>query len=161
MSRALNLDERRILDICRDIEFVNEQIYRFFAARFPHEKGLSELWKKTADEEVTHALKFDIAIKSRKSIMVSESTTPVHIVTAFKYVHAVLDNVKRNPPTIGESLQMAIALEERLSNLHVGCDTNFNDMSIRSLFKEMLEHDKAHIGVLREARQKYAAPGHG
>jgi len=66
LNKKLNRGELRILDICRDIELLNEQLYRHFAVLFSDDRELKALWTKTANEEANHAQQFELAIRAQK-----------------------------------------------------------------------------------------------
>lgn len=66
LKTTMTMEEVRILDICRDIELLNEQLYRYFADLFQENEEIATLWRKTANEEANHAQLFELAIRIKK-----------------------------------------------------------------------------------------------
>jgi rubrerythrin len=156
----MTMEELRILDICRDIELLNEQLYLYFAGLFPEEKELAALWIKTANEEANHAQQFELAIRFKNEMLESVSIDPWTVASAFKFVHTLLEFAKKSPPCVADALQVSVKLEERLSRLHLECIAGFTEESHKKLFRAMMAQDNRHMESILEAQKKYSKTTH-
>jgi rubrerythrin len=154
LKTTMTMEEVRILDICRDIEILNEQLYRYFADLFSENKEIATLWKKTANEEANHAQQFELAIRIKKELLESVIIDAWTVATAFKFVRTLLESVKKSPPSVADALQIGVMLEERLTNLHLECIACFTEESHKMLFRAMMAQDNRHMESLREAQKK-------
>lgn len=160
LNKTMTVDDFRILDICRDIELLNEQLYLFFASLFSNNMELAELWKKTANEEANHAQQFDFAIRNNEEMLESVSIDAWTVGTAFKFVRTLLESAKKSPPSVADALKMGVMLEERLASLHLECIAGFTEESIKKLFRAMMANDNRHMESLLEAHKKYSMITH-
>jgi rubrerythrin len=158
LKKTLPLESLRILDICRDIELLNEQIYRYFAVLFAENRELATLWEKTANEEANHAQQFEFAIRIKNELLESVAIDAWTVATAFKFVRTLLESVKKSPPSVIDALQLSVKLEARLANLHMECIAGFLEESHRMLFRAMMENDDRHRESLMAAQIKYSSP---
>jgi len=156
----MTVEALRILDACRDIELLNEQLYRYFAVLFSENKRLAALWKKTANEEANHAQQFELAIRLKNDILEFVAIDSWVVATAFKLVRTLIESVKQSPPSAADALQLAVTLEKRLAKLHLECIAGFTDESHRILFRAMMESDDRHRESLLEAQRKYSNTTH-
>lgn len=156
MNKILSREELRILDTCRDIELLNEQLYRHFAQLFSEDRELADLWRKTANEEANHAQQFELAIRAQKEMLESVTIDPSKVDSAFKFVRTILEIAEKSPPSVADALQLGVKLEERLSALHLECIAGFADESYKALFRSMMANDDRHIQSLLDAREKYS-----
>jgi rubrerythrin len=152
----MTMDDLRILDVCRDIELLNEQLYLYFAGLFSNNSELAALWKKTADEEANHAQQFEFAIRNKEEMLESVTIDAWTVGTAFKFVRTLLESAKKSPPRVDDALQLGVMLEERLSKLHLECIAGFTEESIKKLFRAMMANDNRHKESLLEAQKKYS-----
>lgn len=156
MDKTLSMGELRVLDICREIELLNEQLYRHFAVLFSEDQELAALWRKTANEEANHALQFEFASKTKKEMLEAVVMDIQTAANTLKYVHTVFELAKKSPPTVAEALQLSVKLEERLSRLHLECVAVFTEESHKSLFMSMMANDNCHMESLLAAREKHS-----
>jgi rubrerythrin len=160
VKKTISMEDLRILDICRDIELMNEQLYRYFAGLFAEEREISALWRKTANEEANHAKQFDLAIRLKNEMLESVSIDAGTAVSAFKFVRTVLESAKNSPPNAADAFQIAIKLEERLVSLHLECIAGFSEESHKELFRAMMACDNHHLESLLEAQKAYSKGTH-
>jgi rubrerythrin len=160
LNKTMSTEELRILDICRDIEILNEQLYIYLADLFTEERELGDLWRKTANEEANHAHQFELAIRFKNEMLESVSIDPLTVATAFKFVRTLLEFAKKNPPSVADALQLSVRLEERLSRLHLECIASFKEESHKKLFRAMMAQDNRHMESLLEAQKKYLRRKH-
>jgi rubrerythrin len=158
VKKTIPMENLRILDICRDIELLNEQLYRYFAGLFSEEKEIAVLWKKTANEEANHAQQFELAIRLKNEMLESISIDAWTVTTAFKFVSTLLESAKSSPPSVADALQIAVKLEERLASLHLECIAGFSEEAHKMLFRAMMENDNRHRESLLDAQKKYSKP---
>jgi rubrerythrin len=154
MEKGLAPHDIRVLDVCRDLELLNEQLYLYLATLFPGDKDITELWEKTAREESNHAHQFELAIKANKGLLDSVSMGLPKAENMYKYIQEVLDEVKRHPPGLRDALKGAIALEDRLSEFHLDCVAGFVEESHKQLFRAMMAADNHHLMKLQDTYKK-------
>src|ERR1039457_1403613 len=104
MKPALTSDEIRILDICRDIEHLNADIYFFFGEHFKDSKPVRELWVKTALEEQDHANQFSLAAKVKRGLVESVNMDLFTATSTLKFVYMYFQGVEITPPTLEDAL---------------------------------------------------------
>jgi rubrerythrin len=158
LNKTLPVESLRILDICRDIELLNEQLYRYFAVLFAEDGELAALWKKTANEEANHAQQFELVIRTNKDLLESVAIDAWTAATAFEFVRTLFESAKKSPPSVVDALQLGVMLEARLVRLHLECIADFTDESLKMLFRAMMESDDRHRESLMEAQIKYSSP---
>ena len=151
----LNLDNVQILAICRDIELCCAEIYNYYAGLFTHNSEISDLWKKTANEEENHAKQFALAITlHKKGIIENTSIDSDTAETTLKNIKIIYEGVKRNQPSLTDALKISIKLEEKLSDFHTSAVANFVDESFKNMFIAMMKADNYHLGKLQNAYSK-------
>ena len=151
---AMTSDDIRILDICRDIELLNADIYFYFGELFKGNKAFKELWVKTAMEEQGHANQFSLAAKVKRGLVESVTMDLFTATSTLKFVYMYFQGVKTTPPTLEEALKSAIKLEERLSAFHMDCVGIFSVKMQQELFRSMMAADNGHIESLRRVYRK-------
>jgi rubrerythrin len=153
---TLTAEDLCILETCRDIELLSEQLYSCFAALFSEDKELAALWVKTSSEEANHARQFLLAIRNKKDMLKSVAIDAGPVDRAFKLVSNLLESAKKNPPNAAEALRIAIKLEEHLACMHLECIAVFTEESNKMLFRAMMANDNRHTESLLEAQRKYS-----
>lgn len=151
----MSIDDRKLLDLCRNVEIKNGELYDFFGELFRSEVEISRLWFKTAEEERNHAAQLALAAKVPAGITVL--VDPWKANNTLKIVTSILDNVRQHPPLLLDALRSAIKLEEHLSSFHLDCVGSFSDESIKQLFHAMMMADDAHVARLRALRDRLIA----
>lgn len=148
------VNERVILEICRDIEVCASELYYYYAEIYQDIPEISQLWKKTAQEEDNHAYQFELALKlCRKDIVQSVAVdirTAQTILDKLKSLNATAKKIK---PSIDDALNLAIRLEEKLSEYHLTSTVQFNDDAHKKLFDSMMKNDRGHVETLKCAYQ--------
>jgi len=153
--RKSNLDIVQILEICRDIELCCAEIYNYYADLFMHTSEISDLWKKTANEEENHANQFSLAITlHKKGVIENTSIDSDKAETTLKNIKIIYEGVKRNKPRLTDALRIAIQLEEKLSDFHTTAVANFVDESFKNMFTAMMKADNYHLDKLQKAYSK-------
>lgn len=145
-----------ILQECHAIELASFELYSYFAKLFRTMPEISDLWKKTALEEERHATQFIMAAGIPGDLVLQVKTTPQRISRALADVTALLEEVKKNPPTIEEALALAVEMESRLVDLHMDCVLEFCHDPYNQLFREMMEADRNHAADLEKAHRQFS-----
>ncbi len=150
-----NLEVVKVLEICRDIELANAQLYDYFTEIFSDHQALSALWYKTAREEENHARQFVLAINMRReqivdTLIIDNSTAE----NTLSFVRSITAVMRENRPTILDALNSAITLEVNLCKFHMTTVGHFVEESHKKLFSAMMKADKKHIEALREFHQR-------
>jgi rubrerythrin len=148
-----DLEILRTLELCRDIELYNAELYRYYAEIFQcSDPELSAMWQKTADEEDNHANQFVLAIKLRKqNLILHVGIDSFRATTTLNFVKSIFDGVRKNKPSAVDALRSAIKLEMQLEGLHMDSIAFFNDETHRKLFEAMMKADNAHLERIQEA----------
>ena len=155
VANAVNGETVKVLEICRDIELANAELYRYFAGIFRDHAEMAALWHKTAQEEENHAKQFVLAIAMRREQLVDalaiDSNTAEN---TLNFIKGIYDMVRVNKPSMLEALRSAITLEVNLGKFHMTTAVHFVEKSHRQLFAAMMKADKDHVEALREFYQR-------
>lgn len=160
MKKSLTMEDLRILDICRDIELLNEELYLYFANLFSKNRELAALWEKTAKEEASHARQFELVIRNSKGMLESVNIDAGTVTIVFEFIRSLLEDAKKNPPSVPYALQLSVLLEKRLASLHLECIACFTEESHKKLFRGMMACDNRHVESLLDAQEKYSQSTH-
>lgn len=151
----------RIMEICRDIEIWCAELYKFYADLFKDNPEISDLWKKTANEEENHANQFTLAIKLRRQGAIdSVIMDPFKAETALNVIKSIYEGVRHTKPSLEDALRSAIKLEHKLSEFHSVAVTSFSDESFKKTFMAMMKADDYHIDKLQTAYEKLLSTNH-
>ncbi len=141
--------EPEILVICRDIENLIEEIYRYYSDIFKDNARIRCLWEKTADEEREHAAQFEHAIRMRKGMAESVNGDAFMVRNTLRYLQSVLAGIRKGRPGVSEALRSAIKLEEHLAEFHLECIAIFKEARYKKIFTDMIAADSEHIECLK------------
>lgn len=156
-----NMELVRIMEVCRDIELWCAELYKFYADHFKDNPEISELWKKTADEEDNHANQFTLAIKLRRQGAIdSVMMDPFRAENTLNVIKSIYDGVRHTKPSLEDALRSAIKLEHKLAEFHSVAITCFVDDSFKKMFTAMMKADDYHIGKLQAAYEKIIRTNH-
>ncbi len=159
--RSVDLTVVRVLELCRDVELYTSEMYNFFAELFKNDHTAAALWKKTAQEEDAHANQFALAISMRKDGLIETVNIDLFKAeTTLNLVKSIYDSVRKNPPTLIDTLRSAIKLENKLADFHMESVANFTDPSFKEMFSAMMKADKDHVRALQEAYDTTIKLGH-
>ena len=143
----------RFLEGCESFEAKTAELYHHFERLYAYDAGLARLWRKTALEEENHAQQFDLAIRLQGVGMERVRTDVSQAVTNLHRLEEFMEKIMASKPSPREALALAIRLEEQLSVLHMSSIVVFTDLKLKKLFEAMMDHDKDHVSVLRDALQ--------
>lgn len=153
----VNMEIEKFLEVCRNIELVNAELYQYFAEIFSSHPELAALWHKTAQEEENHARQFVLAIKMRKETIVdsfvidgSKAENTLDIVKSY------YNTVKNTPPSMLEALSVAIKIEKGLASFHLVNSVHFVQESHKKLFSAMMAADQEHLEALQKFHLRIA-----
>jgi rubrerythrin len=155
-----NVDIIKVLEICRDVELVSAELYNYFAEIFSEHEELAALWRKTAQEEESHAQQFVLALKMRREPLVEAvvmaGSRAEH---ALNIVKSLYDVVRKNKPTMLEALRAAIKLEQGLAPFHMSTVASFVQESHKELFSAMMLADTEHVEALEKFSRRFSSAG--
>lgn len=145
-----------VLGVCEKAEFACAELYHYFAALFKDDREAFHLWLKTAMEEENRArllaligkLRHDDVIASVELELVEAERTLLH-------VRALLQQVKENPPSLREALEIGMDLETKLDRLMRENVVKFADESYEKSFLAITNSKQ--LESLQEACQRLAA----
>ena len=147
---------KELLNTCAKIERAVSDLYFQFEQLYAEIPQLSELWQKTAREELNHEQQFLMASRLYSSQLTPDSSVSsdrLHkILDAVRRVH---DKVLQTPPSPEQALKLSISLEEQLVETHLKAVLCFDDQSVNRLFKAMMAADHEHVAAL----QRFLAAG--
>ena len=146
---------RNFLRICTEIEETAARIYQSLAQSSVYDAKLRAIWGKMAEEEDEHALQIRFAARLPSSKVFRESRPIDGVQKLLVEAHAVLTRIGREPLTVGETLRLALTLEEKFCEVHVSTAKNFIDEKMKKLFETMIVADKEHLAPLREYCRNY------
>jgi rubrerythrin len=154
---AVNTKTIRVLEICRDVELANAELYKYFAEIFNSQQELAELWRKTAREEENHALQFVLAINLCGEEMIDSLAVDDSVAKNMLHiVKSLSDEARKNKTSMLDALRTAIKLEENLATFHMTTAVNFVAESHKKLFAAMMKADKNHLADLREFYMRHS-----
>lgn len=149
------VSDQKILEKCREIEFLCRDIYTCFAEIFADDQEAVALWRKTAVEEQNHADQITLALKLRKGLSCYVEVDSSQIDFKITQMQGYLEMVKISPPTLKEALALAIKLERKISSFHLDEMMVFEDESIKKLFSAMMASDRNHVESLEAAYKEF------
>lgn len=141
---------KELLNTCAKIERAVSNLYFQFEQIYADTPQLSQLWQKTAHEELNHEQQFLMASRLYSKQLTPDSSVSVErlnkILDAIRGVH---DKVIHLPPSPEQALKLSIDLEEKLVETHLKAVLCFDDQSVNSLFKAMMAADSEHVSALQ------------
>jgi hypothetical protein len=140
-----------LLENCIQIERIIGQIYSIFMEQQSSFPEYARLWEKTAQEEHNHEQQFLLAKRLACSMKTDTGNSPDPSDELVKRLAALKVRVADTPLSPGDSLRLAIDLEERLTEFHMGQMKIFSDESVNTLFTSMMNSDKEHLNSLKKA----------
>jgi rubrerythrin len=152
------VDIVRIMELCRDIEMYNAELYKFYAEIFSADEEISKLWSKTALEEESHMNQIVMAIGMREQWHVASVKVDIfRAENTLRMVKSIYDGVRLNRPSLIDALRSAIKLEHNLDTFHMSNVATFKDGNLNELFKSLMNADREHIGMLESLYRKTLA----
>jgi len=140
-----------LLENCIQIERIVGQIYSIFMEQQSSFPEYASLWEKTAQEEHNHEQQFLLAKRLACSMGTETGNSPNPSDELVKRLVALKMRVAESPLSPGDSLRLAIDLEEKLAEFHMGQMQIFSDESANTLFRSMMNNDKDHLTALKKA----------
>ena len=140
----------KMLDACEDVENAAAAIYHFYADYFRSDQRVAITWRMTALEEENHARQVGMAKKMLKSISWVSIDAWRQVFSIQKHIHALLERILKNPPSLEEALQTSIILEEKMDHLHMMNSIIVEEKSGNAMFVAMMKEDQDHLMKLRE-----------
>lgn len=153
-ARSHTGDDVAVLDLCRDIEFLVQEMYLYFAEIFRDDAAIRELWTKTAYEENNHANQFILAAKLRSGMISSVRLRLDQATSVHDYIRRTFQHFRHSPPSLEEALRTSIETEKKIYRYHVDSVAMFNDPSQQNIFAMMMASDQGHIETLEEVYQQ-------
>lgn len=156
-SPGITINDQLLLEKCRTIELLNQELYTRFAETYADIPEAVYLWRKTAVEEENHAEQFTLALKMRKCLQMQSTIT---LDTADKLIARLRNVIERLPSnrlSLIEALEFAIKLEQYLVKFHLSCVASFKDESFQKLFNAMMASDQGHIAAIEAFHKKVSA----
>lgn len=142
---------KQLLSTCAAIERAVGDIYFQFEQMYADIPQLSDLWQKTAREELNHEQQFLMASRLYSSQLKPDSSVSLErLVTILSAVRGVHDRVLQSPPSPERALKLAIDLEKQLVETHLKAVLCFDSQSVNGLFKAMMAADQEHVAALQK-----------
>ncbi|MDD5223742.1 MAG: ferritin family protein [bacterium] len=151
MEKLITYTDIRILEKCRRVEEIAEEIYLLLAKAYRSDPQACAVFTKTASEEENHASQFSLAIRMKKGLQVEILMDKDQLEEILQMSESILKEIKINPPPLRKALEDMIMLEEVLSECHLANTMQFKDESSKKLFQAMMSADQDHVGSLKKA----------
>jgi len=148
---TLTLSDQELLLKCREIELLSKELYEYFAGLYAGNQEAVELWRKTADEEQTHAEQFTMALMMGDGISFQKNIDREQVESILSQLRTVTEKVRVDPPDLKDALLSCINLEKYLAEFHLVCVAMFDDKSCKSMFNGLMASDQGHIEALQAA----------
>jgi rubrerythrin len=136
-------------EVCAKIEGLCAELYHYYSAVYQDNEEVSQLWKKTAQEEENHQKQFELAYRLRDEVDFELEENLDHANKIRLKLKNLLDHVHQNPPDIVTALTRAIEMEERLACLHMENAVRFKDKMVQKLFQALQDYDQDHVKALQ------------
>jgi len=136
-------------EVCARIEGLCAELYHYYSTVYQENEEVSQLWKKTAQEEENHQKQFELAYRLRDEVDFELESNLESAKKICQKLKNLLDHVHRNPPDIVTALTKAIEMEERLASLHMENSVRFKDKMVQKLFQALQDYDQDHIKSLQ------------
>lgn len=148
---TMTATEQLFLEKCRDVEMLCYELYEYFSTLYAADQCASDVWRKTADEELNHANQFTLALKLNKALSCKVNYDLARVESVASQLRIVLKKVRRTPPLHKDALLASIQLEQFVADLHLNCVVEFDDAHNKSLFNALMASDHEHIEALQAA----------
>lgn len=145
------MDINDVIDKCAKIERLVADLYYIFMKQQADNADCSGLWRKTAQEEENHEQQFMLAKRISKSQEIKSKVSIDVLDSIINALNTLINKVNSEPPSHKESFRLAIAVEEKLAEVHLNCSCVFTDESMNRLFKSMMMCDNGHLDKLKQA----------
>lgn len=162
MEDSMGPGTKDVLEVCETVELNCAALYHYFADLFKEDRDSFRLWLKTAMEEENHAMLFALLGKLRRSNVIE--SIPIELVEAevtLLYVRSLIENVRKNPPSVEEALRIAIDLETKLGSFMTENVVKFADQSHEKSFLAITTSGRKHLEELQEAYNRISAAATG
>jgi rubrerythrin len=140
-----------LLENCIRIERTLAEIYETFMKQQASQPVYALLWEKTAQEEHNHEQQFILAKRLACSTRTDPTNVPHPSDDLVRKLQAFRLHIAEEPLSPGESIRLAIELEEKLSAFHMNQMHIFSDESTNRLFNSMMNYDNQHVEALKSA----------
>lgn len=148
------------LHTCAEIEETLGKVYDIFADVYQDHHTISQIFKKTAQEERNHEYQIRLAIRSFTPTIESMALTSAVAQEHLSLVRDLLEKLKHTLPGIEEALDLAIKLEDISARFHLDAAAHFSDPSSVRLFKAMMSADENHVAALEFALKELRGTGY-
>lgn len=107
-----------VIRACEKAEFACAELYHFFAALFKEDREIFHLWLGCALEQENRAKLLALMGKLRHdNIIVAVELELAQAEQTLEQVSSLVRQVKENPPSLREALEIGVDLEQRLDRL--------------------------------------------
>lgn len=154
---ATDIDKRRFIDVCREIELTMGRLYRRLAVAHAYDPVIAELWSKTAREEDSHAAQYRLGAPLLDAMLAAPRFDLGEGLRLLGEAEDILGRIDREPPGIVEALEMAVALERAFASFHMPSAFSFSEESHRRLAEAMMDADNKHVEELEHTLREYKA----
>lgn len=144
-----------VLGVCEKAEFACAELYHYFADLYKDDREIFYLWLRTALEEENRARLFALMAKLRHdNIIASVVLEMAQAEETLQHIRGLLAELKENPPTLREALQIGMELETQLDRLMRQNVVKFADETYERSFLAITNSKR--LELLQEACQRLA-----
>lgn len=141
----------RVLVACRSVELAAATLYHELAVLHGDFPSLAALWRKTGDEELSHAAQFTLAIDTMSDEISAVSVDAGTLDKLRAQIEERTEAYRVARPSVRQALLAAIALEEAAHAFHADQIMSFRAAKTQQLFRAMMAADRGHLARLRLA----------
>lgn len=152
MDFGLDAGISDVLRACEKAEFACAELYHFFAALFKEDREIFHLWLDSALEQENRAKLLALLGKLRHdNIIAAVELELAQAEQTLNQVRSLVQQVKENPPSLREALEIGVELEQRLDRLIRDNVVKFAEESYERSFLAITTSKQ--LGPLRTARR--------
>ncbi len=153
MAYKMDIAVAQVLTVCEKTEFACADIYHYFANLFKEEREIFYIWLKSALERENRARLFTLVGKLRLDDVVEAALLDLaRAEEILKKVRELELQVKEEPPTVREALELAMELEQMLDAISMEKVVQFTE-SYQKWFLAIMNRDQ--MELLQNAYQQF------
>jgi len=118
-TRAFQLDQIKLLDLCHHIHKHAEELYLTLSSQQQDNRIVARLWGELAIDKCNHADAFKMAGRLKGTVLREIKGTPDAAVRFLEKMKHVGKVAKNNPLAITDALKFALKMEEGLEKFHI------------------------------------------
>jgi hypothetical protein len=157
MTPELQAGSSDVMDVCEKVKLSCAELYRYFAYLARDNRELFLLWLKFAMEEENHARLFALVGKIRRTNIEFIQFESAEADVALIFVNAVLEKVKKNPPSKEDALKIAMEMKRKLDGFMSENVIRFANESCEKSFLAITTANSSYLESLQKTQHRNLA----